>query len=328
MVVLHFDKKEDIEEAIRSNDLAVLHFYATWAEQNELMSEVFEELSKQKHLQNVKFMKCVAEDLPEVSIKHNIAAVPTFVLFKKGSAVDRVDGADAPSLTKKINQQASKVSFLAPKPALQSDEESLKTRLKNLINAAPVMLFMKGSALEPRCGFSKTIIALLEELDTDFKTFDILSDETVRQGLKTYSDWPTYPQLYVKGELIGGLDIVKEMKENGELEKLLPKKQSLDERLKTLINSSDVIVFMKGDRTTPRCGFSRQLMEILTETGIKFQTFDILTNEEVRQGLKTFSNWPTYPQVYVKGELIGGLDIIKDLKEAGELESSLKGNSS
>nr|CAD7409376.1 unnamed protein product [Timema cristinae] len=323
MVVLHFDKKEDIEEAIRSNDLAVLHFYATWAEQNELMTEVFEELSKQQHLQ-----KCVAEDLPEVSIKHNIAAVPTFVLFKKGAVVDRVDGADAPSLTKKINQQASKVSFLAPKPTLQSDEESLKTRLKNLINAAPVMLFMKGSALEPRCGFSKTIIAILEELDTDYKTFDILSDETVRQGLKTYSDWPTYPQLYVKGELIGGLDIVKEMKENGELEKLLPKKQSLDERLKTLINSSDVIVFMKGDRTTPRCGFSRQLMEILTETGIKFQTFDILTDEEIRQGLKTFSNWPTYPQVYVKGELIGGLDIIKDLKEAGELESSLKGSSS
>nr|CAD7263363.1 unnamed protein product [Timema shepardi] len=278
--------------------------------------------------QNVKFMKCVAEDLPEVSIKHNIAAVPTFVLFKKGSVVDRVDGADAPSLTKKINQQASKVSFLAPKPVLQSDEEGLKTRLKNLINAAPVMLFMKGSALEPRCGFSKTIIAILEELNTDYKTFDILSDETVRQGLKTYSDWPTYPQLYVKGELIGGLDIVKEMKENGELEKLLPKKQSLDERLKALINSSDVIVFMKGDRTTPRCGFSRQLMEILTETGIKFQTFDILTDEEVRQGLKTFSNWPTYPQVYVKGELIGGLDIIKDLKEAGELESSLKGSSS
>nr|CAD7426184.1 unnamed protein product [Timema monikensis] len=267
-------------------------------------------------------------DLPEVSIKHNIAAVPTFVLFKKGAVVDRVDGADAPSLTKKINQQASKISFLAPKPTLQSDEESLKTRLKNLINAAPVMLFMKGSALEPRCGFSKTIIAILEELDTDYKTFDILSDETVRQGLKTYSDWPTYPQLYVKGELIGGLDIVKEMKENGELEKLLPKKQSLDERLKTLINSSDVIVFMKGDRTTPRCGFSRQLMEILTETGIKFQTFDILTDEEIRQGLKTFSNWPTYPQVYVKGELIGGLDIIKDLKEAGELESSLKGSSS
>ena len=66
-------------------------------------------------------------------------------------------------------------------------------------------------------------------------------------------------------------------------------------------------------------------MEILQETKVEFDTFDILSDEEVRQGLKKFSNWPTYPQVYVKGELIGGLDIIKEVKEAGELVPTLKG---
>ena len=66
-------------------------------------------------------------------------------------------------------------------------------------------------------------------------------------------------------------------------------------------------------------------MEILQETKLEFDTFDILSDEEVRQGLKKFSNWPTYPQVYVKGELIGGLDIIKEVKEAGELVPTLKG---
>jgi Grx4 family monothiol glutaredoxin len=85
------------------------------------------------------------------------------------------------------------------------------------------------------------------------------------------------------------------------------------------------MIFMKGDRSTPRCGFSRQLIDIVNETKLPYETFDILTDEEVRQGLKTFSNWPTYPQVYAKGNLIGGLDIIKELKEAGELISSLKG---
>ena len=66
--------------------------------------------------------------------------------------------------------------------------------------------------------------------------------------------------------------------------------------------------------------------EIFQETGIPFSTFDILEDDEVRQGLKKFSDWPTYPQVYVNGELIGGLDIVKDLKESGDLESTLKGN--
>jgi len=147
----------------------------------------------------------------------------------------------------------------------------------------------------------------------------------VRQGLKSYSNWPTYPQLYLEGELIGGLDIIKEMVESGELQTMLPKKVSLESRLKSLTHQAPVMVFMKGDPSQPKCGFSKQLMPILQETKVPFSTFDILTDEEVRQGLKTFSNWPTFPQVYVKGELIGGLDIIKELVEAGDLASTLKG---
>ncbi len=103
------------------------------------------------------------------------------------------------------------------------------------------------------------------------------------------------------------------------------------------------MIFMKGNPDEPRCGFSRQLMEILKPLGVKFQTFDILSDDEVRQGLKTFSKWPTYPQVvelvgfvgpiniavcfqiYVKGSLVGGLDIVKELQEEGELEDALQG---
>ena len=129
---------------------------------------------------------------------------------------------------------------------------------------------------------------------------------------------------------MGGLDIIKELVESGELkttleEALADSKKELNARLKELINSSPVMIFMKGDRTTPKCGFSRTLIEILSELpDIKYKTFDIFEDNAVRQGLKTYSNWPTYPQVYMKGELIGGLDIIKELKEANELEETLK----
>ena len=94
---------------------------------------------------------------------------------------------------------------------------------------------------------------------------------------------------------------------------------------KALINKHPLMIFMKGNPEEPKCGFSRTLIGILNETGVPYGTFDIFSVEDVRQGLKKYSNWPTYPQVYVKGELVGGLDIIKELKESGDLDSTLKG---
>ena len=100
-------------------------------------------------------------------------------------------------------------------------EEQLLDRIRGLVASHPVMLFMKGNPAEPRCGFSRKIVELLQSNDVPFSTFDILSDNEVREGLKTYSDWPTYPQLYANAELIGGLDIVKEMAESGDLKSQL-----------------------------------------------------------------------------------------------------------
>nr|XP_030687973.1 glutaredoxin-3 isoform X3 [Globicephala melas] len=174
-------------------------------------------------------------------------------------------------------------------------------------------------------GFSKQMVEILNKHNIQFSSFDIFSDEEVRQGLKTYSNWPTYPQLYVSGELIGGLDIIKELEASKELDTICPKAPKLEERLKVLTNKASVMLFMKGNKQEAKCGFSRQILEILNSTGVEYETFDILEDEEVRQGLKTYSNWPTYPQLYVKGELVGGLDIVKELKENGELLPILKG---
>ncbi|KAM4636362.1 glutaredoxin-3 [Discoglossus pictus] len=302
--------------------LSVVHFWAPWAPQCAQMNEVMAELAKE-HPQ-VTFIKLEAEAVPEVSEKYEITSVPTFLFFKSTQKIDRLDGAHAPELTKRVQRHMSSTSV--PTPANNAPtKEDLNVRLKKIINAAPCMLFIKGTAQEPRCGFSRQIVGILNKHKVQFSSFDILSDEEVRQGLKTFSNWPTYPQLYVNGELIGGLDIVKELEESGELDTVCPKAQNLEERLKALVNKAPVVLFMKGNKEIPKCGFSRQILEILNNTGVDYDTFDILEDEEVRQGLKTFSNWPTYPQLYVKGELVGGLDIIKELKENGELVSTLKG---
>ncbi|CAE7851877.1 GLRX3 [Symbiodinium sp. KB8] len=188
------------------------------------------------------------------------------------------------------------------------------------------MLFMKGDASSPRCGFSAQMVELLQKSGIEFSSFDILSDNTVREGLKTYSNWPTYPQLYVNGKLVGGLDIIKEMMEDEPLHEQLgvPQKEPLDHKLHRLTHQSDFVLFMKGSPEEPRCGFSAKAVELLNSAGFQYSTFDILSDQEVREGLKKYSNWPTYPQFYVKGKLIGGLDIMKEMAEDGDLEA-LKG---
>lgn len=97
----------------------------------------------------------------------------------------------------------------------------------------------------------------------------------------------------------------------------------LQNRIKALIASSPVFVFMKGNRLMPQCGFSNNVVQILLSLGIPFETFDVLSDMEIRQGIKEFSNWPTIPQVYVNGELIGGSDILIEMYNSGELREKL-----
>ena len=98
-------------------------------------------------------------------------------------------------------------------------------RIDELVRSSDVVLFMKGTALFPQCGFSSRAISILDHLGVGYETVDVLQDPEVRQGIKEYSDWPTVPQLYVKGEFIGGSDIMMEMFEAGELQQLFEEKQ-------------------------------------------------------------------------------------------------------
>jgi len=97
-------------------------------------------------------------------------------------------------------------------------------RISQIVNANDVVLFMKGTPLFPQCGFSSRAVSILEHCGTDFESVDVLQDMEVRQGIKGFSDWPTIPQLYVKGEFVGGSDIMMEMYEAGELQQLLAEK--------------------------------------------------------------------------------------------------------
>lgn len=100
-------------------------------------------------------------------------------------------------------------------------DDTTRTRIQALVDEHPVLLFMKGNKLFPRCGFSATVVEVLKRSGVTFHTVDVLADPEIRQGIKEFASWPTVPQLYVKGQFIGGCDIVRDMYENGELEEVL-----------------------------------------------------------------------------------------------------------
>ncbi|PIR55228.1 monothiol glutaredoxin, Grx4 family [Candidatus Peregrinibacteria bacterium CG10_big_fil_rev_8_21_14_0_10_36_19] len=99
--------------------------------------------------------------------------------------------------------------------------------------------------------------------------------------------------------------------------------EEFKKHLESLINQSETVLFMKGDKYLAKCGFSAQVVDVLNHLGVKFTTFDILEDEEVRQGLKEYSNWPTFPQLYHNGELVGGCDIVTEMFQSGELKELL-----
>ena len=103
-------------------------------------------------------------------------------------------------------------------------DEEIKSLIQNHIDNNDVCLFMKGTPDAPQCGFSMAVSNMLKILEVNFKSVNVLEDQSIREGIKIFSDWPTIPQLYIKKEFVGGCDIIKEMYENGELKKVLDEK--------------------------------------------------------------------------------------------------------
>jgi monothiol glutaredoxin len=115
---------------------------------------------------------------------------------------------------------------------------------------------------------------------------------------------------------------------NNDVQEIASTDKSLDitQQISHLLGSGKVVLFMKGNADMPQCGFSANTVAILRHLGVPFKTFNILNDPEIRQGLKEFSNWPTYPQLYVNGKLIGGNDIVTEMYQSGELQEFLKNN--
>ncbi|KAG0303046.1 Glutaredoxin 3 [Dissophora globulifera] len=329
-VVLESDEQFSTLFDPTSSAVYAFNFWATWAPPCVQMNEVFEELAAKNAAVN--FIKIEAEKFPDISEEYEVMAVPSFVIVKEGKIADRVEGANAPELAKTIAKYSKSTSSARPgnasAPSLGGNTspsgqtalsaEEMNARLKELTSSSSVMVFIKGTPTAPRCQFSRQLLEILTAQNIRFSSFNILADDEVRQAMKSFSDWPTFPQVYVKGEFVGGLDVVKEMVANGEFQALVPAEKDLKTRMDELVNRAPLMIFIKGSPETPRCGFSKKLVALLADQGVSYDSFDILEDDDIRQGLKAHVDWPTFPMVFFKGELLGGLDIITEMVENGE----------
>jgi Grx4 family monothiol glutaredoxin len=215
--------------------LLVISFYAPWAAPCAQMATVLSTLASEYPVTTplaTSWVKINAEELSDISENYNVTAVPFLVLVRNGEVLETVSGSSAIKVREAIEKHAGNPKTAATAtngpPAVSGQNEAEVTteedpekkkqelfrRLGDLVKAAPVMLFMKGTPSEPKCGFSRQLVGILRDNAVKYGFFNILADDEVRQGLKEFADWPTFPQLWVDGELVGGLDIVKEELEN------------------------------------------------------------------------------------------------------------------
>lgn len=242
MSIVEVTSDDQFEQFLADNKEATiaLNFWASFAAPSIQMNTVFAELAPR--YSSIKFLQIDAEEMEDISESFDVNAVPFFVIMKGTEVLSRISGANPAELQASLQKYSPDSGTVIP-PALtpqprptptsaengtaavpetvDSDDGDLDSRLKKLVNAAPVMLFMKGSPSAPQCGFSRTLVGLLREEGIRYGFFNILADNDVRQGLKEFSEWPTFPQLYVGGEFVGGLDVVREMVENGEMVSVL-----------------------------------------------------------------------------------------------------------
>lgn len=275
--------------------LLVLYFHAPWAAPCAQMSEVLSALASTyapTTPPSIAFASVNAEDLPDIAEEHDVTAVPYFVLQRDGKTVDTLSGGDASKLREMVEKHAnpdggrgagSKRHEIPPAQTVTRPKEQ------------PVTVDAKSSKSNGAPD------AISKQTDT--------SDAPPAKNLSAYaptsSDHATAPE-YSSGQALPSDPAAPSSNDptdpNSEIHK----------RLSQLVKAAPAMLFMKGTPSAPQCGFSRQLVAILRENGVRYGFFNILADDEVRQGLKTFAEWPTFPQLWLGGELVGGLDIVKE----------------
>ena len=289
-------------DALSPSTLGVLCFYTSWARQCEPVRELLSTFAQQiapEDPPRASFLMVEAESMPDVSKKYGVRSVPWTVLLRGKEEVAKVHGG-----------RGDEVKAALDRALKERDEEA-----KQKANAAalPPKLEVNPRELPPGAGAPSN--GPISSLTTG-------SASTTADPTPTSTAEPTAPAADAAAPPAKSFSAyapsdadpatAPQMSSTGMAAETGAKsdEDALNERLAGLVKAAPVMLFMKGTPSAPQCGFSRQLVSILREHGVKYGFFNILADEDVRQGLKKWADWPTYPQLWMSGDLVGGIDIV------------------
>jgi Grx4 family monothiol glutaredoxin len=432
---IEIKEERDLNQSCYKNfrRLTFLYFYASWNEDSLDLMNILKEYIEGYIIDCVfAFVDCdLLKNQPlcsQLKVQHIPAGL---VIDASKRVVRRFEEMDPVTIMEALEQevQVFKQNFEVQKTRMHA-------RIEQLLKDHPVICFTKGTRAQPECGFTEQLFAALNCLPISYEAYNVMNDgDNLREWIKDYSGFPTIPQVFVAGQLIGGLDKTKAAIESGEFLQRVPKgnlkgevdsefeaivsearlvlfvtsevltdktlatacqesiwqlqlkglifrhfnlkgKHLLQAKLKALVKADDclpflfldgkpliggdllleklkssdfkdsvpaelfrkdvfaeikqlvasnnVMLFIKGTPTEPECGFTSQLIEVLAGLKVKYGYFNVYSDEYICDKLPEYSNWKTFPQVFVDGELVGGLDIVRELVAEGEFQEMVR----
>lgn len=169
--------------------------------------------------------------------------------------------------------------------------------------------------MTPMCKSSKFLVDQLNRMEIKFKSYNILEDGKLKEWLKFYANWPSYPQLFINGKFIGGTEIILQLCESEEFLRIVPPeciKENVLARINTAMTQSVVVLFMKGTPKDPFDGYQKEAVDILNDQKVRFTHYNIMPDPDVREIIKEYSRWPAFPMMYINSKFIGGLNFMKE----------------
>lgn len=199
-----------------ASTLVVLYFYTPWTAVCTSLGITLSEIAAQYPTTSpptIAFLSINGKDLPNIAKEYKASVAPCVIFLREGKVLQLLKVSETNGVHDAVEHSSGK-RLKAHSPdsvAISSDglDSDLIARLQQLVCSAPIVLFMKGTPQAPRCRFSRRLVDILRDRSIEYDSFDVLADEDVRTGLKEFGDWPTFPQLWVAGELVGGLEIVR-----------------------------------------------------------------------------------------------------------------------
>lgn len=260
--------------------------------------------------------------------KYEVDTAPTVLIFHpQKSEIDRLVNPSPEQLNEAVDKENDYY-----KNVIEIDEkERVFQNIEVIIGSAPIVAFIKGTPTEPKCKFTRRLLAHTNKYEVVFKSFNILEDQSIRQWLKVYSNWPTFPQVFINKKFIGGIDIIDELVEEGEFLDMIPKeckKLPPVERFDQIIATSDVVVLIKGSVDSPIGDESQSLINTINENSIKYVAVDYdMLEDEVKEHIEANYSVKEPPFIFVKNEPFGNEETLLESINEGKLETVIPASS-